>query len=373
MRAELQAHIAFHLTGRLSQGEVGALARNDLHPAILAGYRDLTALRYDFPLVLTRAGGDGQPVQSLSGLVDRALNEMAADATTERVRKHAVRLEREIRKLVAEGTRGSLSELWDSAAARIGAKNDKLLQDSLRRLRSALKSDGEVIDCDKAMPFRLFQHAWRILQDRKNEKFRANIDKLIMKLSDILSADFVNSKEGLSADRLRASIGAVHRDVFDFDAMSRLLGEAATQVPMPESRRARVRSLLSALRAQRFFAHASDGDKWIGAAEPYGFAFEKCSEAVAAYRERMPKMIELAKTMAVAQLEAAGEYSETRHDAFFAEFGANGLDPEDIALFPDYLICLHAAELQPADGELILAALAAGMPAKVRAANRRPA
>ena len=75
--------------------------------------------------------------------------------------------------------------------------------------------------------------------------------------------------------------------------------------------------------------------------------FEKCSDAVAAYRERLPKMIELAKAIAVARLEIDGEYSEARHDAFFEEFGDNGLDPEDLALFPDYLICLDLAMSKP--------------------------
>ena len=73
MQVELQAHIAFHLTGRMAQGEGDALARSDLQPALLAGYRDLTTLRYDFPLVLIRAGSDGQSVQSLSALFDGAL------------------------------------------------------------------------------------------------------------------------------------------------------------------------------------------------------------------------------------------------------------------------------------------------------------
>ncbi len=266
-------------------------------------------------------------MQSLSGLFDGALKGIAANADGDRIRKHAVRLEREIRKLVAEGVTGSLFKLWDVAAARVGAKNDELLQDSLSRLRAALKTDGEVIDCDKAMPFRLFQHLWQIGQDRKAQKFRADINKLIMKLSDILSADFVRSKEGLSADRLRASIGAAHQDAFDFDAMSRVLVEASPSVPMPESRRQRVRGLLSALRSQRFFPPAGESDKWIGVAEPYSFVFEKCSDAVAAYRERLPKMVELAKAIAMAKLETEGEYSEARHDAFFAEFGDNGLDP----------------------------------------------
>ena len=103
----------------------------------------------------------------------------------------------------------------------------------------------------------------------------------------------------------------------------------------------------------------------IDVGEPYSFVFETCTDAVAAYRERLPKMIELAKAMAMARLETEGEYSEARHDAFFAEFGANGLDPEDLALFPDYLICLRAADLPAADSDLLLQAFVAGMPAKV--------
>ena len=47
---------------------------------------------------------------------------VAANGDGERVRRHGIRLEREIRKLVAEGVGGPLSKLWDIAAARIGAK-----------------------------------------------------------------------------------------------------------------------------------------------------------------------------------------------------------------------------------------------------------
>jgi hypothetical protein len=365
MQADLQAHIAFHLTGRLPLGEFDTHAQNDLHPAIFAGYRDLTALRYDFPLVLVRAGDDRQSVQSLSGLIDGALKTFATDRDAERARWDGIRLEREIRKLVAEGVAGPLSKLWDIAAARIGAKTDEPLSESLSRLRAALTSDGEVVDCDMAMPFRLFQHLWQVGQDRKARKFRADINTLIMKLSDILSAEFGRSKEGLSAERLRASVGAAHQSAFDFDAMSRLLADSTVNVPMPESRRRRVRGLLLTLRAQRFYSPASDGEKGINVGEPYHFVFEKCSDALAAYRERLQKMVELAKAIAVARLEIEGEYSEARHDAFFEEFGDNGLDPEDLAVFPDYLICLRAADLAASESDLILQAFVAGMPAKI--------
>lgn len=363
MQAELQAHIAFHLTGRMAQGEFAALASSDLQPAIFAGYRDLTALRYDYPLVLVR--DDKQPVQSLSGVFDDALKAIATDGDADRLRKHALHIEREIRKLVAEGSAGSLKKLLDAAVARVGGKGDELMQNSASRLRAALKADGEVADCDRTTPFRVMRHLWEIGQDRKAKAFRADLNKLIMKLSDILNAEFVRSKEGQSAERLRASIGLVHQSAFDFNALSRMLNDSAHDVPMPEGRRQRVRGLLSVLRAQRFYAAAGEGDKLIGVGEPYSFIFDTCSGAVAAYRERLPKMIELAKAIAIARLETAGEYSEARHDTFFAEFGVNGLDPAELALFPDYLICLRAAELPAADSELVLQALAAGMPIKV--------
>src|SRR5512139_1491763 len=288
MQAELQAHIAFHLTGRMAQGEFAALASSDLHPAMFAGYRDLTALRYDYPLVLV--ADDKQPVQSLSGLIDSLLKALATDADIDRLRKQALRIERELRRLVAEGSTGNLKKLWDVAVARIG--DDELFKNSASRLRAALKVDGEVVDCDRNTPFRVVQHLWQLGQDRKAKAFRADLNKLIMKLSDILSAEFVRSKEGQSAERLRASIGTVHQNAFDFNTLSRLLNDSARDVPIPESRRQRVRGLLSVLRAQRFYAAAGEADKWIGVGEPYSFIFEKCSDAVAAYRERLPKVIE---------------------------------------------------------------------------------
>ena len=53
---------------------------------------------------------------------------------------------------------------------------------------------------------------------------------------------------------------------------------------------------LAALRTQRFFPapHATS--------TPYMFAFDTCSDAIRAYRERLPKAIELAKAVAVAEL-----------------------------------------------------------------------
>jgi hypothetical protein len=48
-----------------------------LRPAVLARYRDLSRLRYDFPLVLVAEGALAGAVRSLSSVVDDMLVENA--------------------------------------------------------------------------------------------------------------------------------------------------------------------------------------------------------------------------------------------------------------------------------------------------------
>ncbi len=359
MDAELHGYLAFHLTGR-QPGKGGRIDEPGLRPALFAGFRDLARLRYDFPLVLTASGEDGSAVQSLSALFDRIVEEIASGAEGERVRKHALRLEQEIRVLAAEGAGGKLIALLDTAASRLSAHNDELFQDSLKRLRVAIKIDGDVVDCDRAMPFRLFHHAWTVVHARRARAFRKDVDRLVARLSDILAADFVHSPEGLSADRLKASVGAVHREAFDFAAMATLLAEASPRVPLPDSRRQRIQSLISVLKSQRFFpAAGGNGSSNVGVT-PYDLVFDSCAEAVNAYRERLSAMTEVARALAIAELESEGRYNGLKHDLFFQEFGANGLDPSELARFPDYLIVARA-DLIPD----IVKAVSAGLPAKV--------
>lgn len=363
MEAGLQTHIAFHLTGKTQGDGLDGIAGLDLRPALFAGYRDLTKLRYDFPLVLAHgAAEDAAPVQSLSGVIDGALQKLARGGETDRLTKHALRLEREIRTLVAAGVAGSLSSLLDRAAQRPAAQGDMLFRESLGRLRAALELDGELVDCDQAMPARLLAHAWKRVQRRKTRAARADIDRLIVKLSDILKADFVRSPEGRSAASLKAGVGAAHERAFDFDAMSRFLERAAPKDTLPDSRRRRIRRLLATLETQKFFPPP---DQTVAGAGFHAFAFDSALGALDAYRERLPSMIELAKAMAMAELETAGAYKEARHDAFFADFAANGLDPRDAALFPDYLVRVNAGTMSAVDADRLMDVLTAGLPMKI--------
>ncbi len=358
MEADTQAHVAFFLTGRRPGEYLDAVDGLDLRPALFAGYRDLTPLRYDFPLVLEAGGADPSGVQSLSGLVDKALEAVAKGADAERVRKHALRLEQEIRALVARGESGTLSALLESAAGKIGPA-DASFQDSLRRLRPAIKADGPVVDCDAALPRRLLRHVWDAAQAAKAARFGKKLERLGLKLSAVLQSDFERSPRGLAADRLQASVGEGFAQAFDFEAMSRVLVKSQPYEGMPAARKRRITDLLRVLKSQRFFA---GGD---AASKPYGFTFDSCGAALKAYRERLPRLVELARAIVVAELEIDGEYNPSRHDPMFEAYGDAGLDPQELAVFPDYLVCVDAAKLDDQENARLMEILSSGLPIKV--------
>ena len=358
MEADLQAHVAFFLSGKANTPNLEAIDQLNLRPALLAGYRDLTRLRYDFPLILVQNLAGGACVESLSGLIDGILDKIARGGDAERLRRHVLRLERHIRAQAAAGKEGKLSALWDKAARELG-KNDAQVADSLARARANLKVDGEVIDCGGALPRRLIGHIWALTQAQRAQRFGEVVDRLVIKLSEILQADFANSNAGRSAANLKRTFGSGPMDQFDFDAMSRLLCKSVPKENLSKNRRKRIEKLLATLRAQRFFPapHATS--------TPYTFAFDTCSDAIRTYRERLPKAIELAKAVAVAELEVRGEYSEAKHDRLFESFGENGLDPRDMALFPDYLVQIDAESLPGGELGTLTEIMSLNLPIKV--------
>ncbi len=359
MHAELQADIAFHLTGARSGKELGALEGLGLRPALLAAYRDLTRLRYDFPLVLREYAAEDRVFEPLSGLMDRAVEDASRQGSDAgRLKAHALRLEQELRAMAAAGASGSLAALADDVGRRLAPGEDTAFAESLGRLHAALgKADGELVDCSAAMPARLLTHAWRAVQQKKAAAFRGNVDRLILKLGDILRADLARSAAGRSPASLKASVGGIHGEAFDFEAMSRFLAPISAEGALSESRRGRIESTLAALKSQRFYA-APD-------AEALAFQFDSCAGALRAFRERMPAMMRLAKAITVAELELEGEFSAPRHDALFEQLAAGGLDLRDLALFPDYLVCAGASDLRAREQDALQEILAGGLPMKI--------
>ncbi len=360
MAATSQDETLFHVTGKRSAA-LAAVDVGTLRPALLAGYRDLTRLRYDFPVVLADPGAPEYAV-SLSEAVNRLLADLAPRGLEgERLRKHVLRLERELRTMLAEGASGTLSELWAVAAHRLGSADDETLGQVLAQAGDALPVDGPLIDCDARLPGLFVAHAWRHAHAAKTREFRALADRLVRRLTDIQRAAFVRSAAGQQPEALRAGIGSMHADDFDFALMSKLVARNAPKDELPPARRARIEGALSVLRAQSFYpgpAGPVDG-------APYEFSFDNCAAAVDAYRTRLPQLVRVVRALTIAELEAEGAYVEADHDPFFERYDENALTADDLALFPDYLVVIPPGRNDAPENAGLLDMLSAGLPVKV--------
>jgi ferredoxin len=354
--------ITFHLTGRRPESGLDDIGALTLCPAVLAGYRDLERLRHDYPLVLADGDSSEACLRSLSEVVDEVLQAVAPQGIEgEALRRQTLRLEREIRSRVARGERGTLAELWARAADDLARRSNQPPADQLDRAQGALAVNGPVIGCDADTPEELLGHLWAADQRRRARAFHETVGGLIVGLSDILRAERMRSAEARTPDGLRASIGSAHAEVFDFEAMARILAPTAGAGALSPSRRERILWALSVLRGQRFFPDPG------GQVEPLPFLFASAAEALAAYRERLPAMVELVKAIAVAELEVDHGYQEHRDDALLARFDEGALGPADLAAFPSYLVCVR---LRPGDDDqraALIQPLALGLPMKVLA------
>ena len=353
MHVTHQDQLAFHLTGHVSTGALEPIEGRGLLPALFAPVRDLAALRHDYPLVLA----PGTPARSLAALFDAAISGAGEGEAAERLRGHAMRVERVLRRIAAEGAAERLSAAWELAVARIGG-SEPGLRENLDRLRLALPREGVLAGCDRALPARLLAHEWGEAQRTRTERLRATIGTLAGALENLLKADFAGSAAARSPERLRAAMGGVHAGIFDFDTMARLLSRAAPVAGLDEGRRRRIDWLLTVLRGQHFAPVAGSR------AAPYEFAFTSAAAALQAWRERLAEAGELARAIAMAGLEVAGEYNEAKHDPLFAAFGAGQPPGAD---FPSYLVCLADRALTPDESALVLEALGTGLPFKVLA------
>lgn len=341
-----------------------------LRPALFAQYGALDTLRYDYPLVLFDGDGGGPFMGSLCSVVDGILQELAPPgAAGERMRRDLLRLEAAIRARVLSGTEGTLSELWRQAEDDLVARCDAAEKDELSRnldlARDRLDVDGPVIDCDAATPAKLLVHAWEQVQAAKAKTFRKRVEGLILKLTDILKADYMKSDKARKPEALKSAIGDNWAADFDFEAMSLVLTKKSHDDELSQDRRKRIEATLMVLQSQRFYAPGRASADRADREAPYGFVFDNCADALDAFRARLPEMVDFVKAITIAELEIVNRYRPIQHDSFFARFDENELGEDELALLPFYLVCLRDGHSEAAETAQAFESLASGLPVKV--------
>ncbi len=339
-------------------------------PALFASYGDLRQLRYDYPLVLIENDGGSVCVQSLTGVVDALIRKVTPPGPQGKAfRWQLLHLEQNIRDLVADGTKGPLSQLWRKAEAELLKSGDgdgrEELVGNLDLAREMLEVDGAVIDCDDKTPVQFLVHAWNTIHAGQAKAFRKRVDGLILKLSDILKADFIKSDKARSPEILKSAVGDTFETDFDFDAMSRVLVEGSHSDLLSADRLQRIRAVLMVLQSQRFYGPGRASGPRMNEVEPYSFIFDCCAAAMDAFRDRLPQMVDFIEAVSIAELEIQNKYRPVLHDPFFQRFDESELTAGDLALFPSYLVCLRDGQSDAAETVRALEAIASGFPVKV--------
>jgi len=364
MKSETSELIAFHLTGERPKDAESDPTKLKLRPALLSGYRDLSEIRHDYPLVLVDGASD-RPIESLSGLANSILQATAPRGIGgERMRKHVIGLEKEIRALAFQKKPGLLSETWSQAADRLlsktglSAEDKEELAKNLGKARNALGCDGQLVSCDASTPATVVTHAWRSIRDKRNQSVKKELREIIIGLRGILENDYMRSNEARKPEALQATVGTSFEDEFDFQAMSKALPKVKAVDLLPRNRRRRVESAISVLESQKFFGSGRDE----GA---HSFEASSCTEALSAFRKRLPEMVAFVAAIRIAELEIENAYREEKHDEFFKQFNEDSLSAEDVALFPFYLVCMSDKGYDDANKAALIQILSSELPIKV--------
>jgi hypothetical protein len=364
MKIEANELLTFHLTGERPKDAKNDPATLELCPALSSGYRDLTRIRHDYPLVLVNGRPD-RPVESLSGIVNAILQAAAPRGIVgERMRKNLISLEEKIRTLASKEGAGVLSEVWSEAADDLLSKEDlsaedrEALEANLGRARGALPGDGQLLGCDENTPAVVTAHAWKAIRARRDQRVKKELREILIKLSNILENDYMRSNQARKAEALKATVGTSFEDEFDFQAMSKALPKVGAKELLPKKRRNRIELAISVLESQKFFS----SEQAEGA---YPFEARSCTEALSLFRTRLPEMVDFVKAIWVSGLEIENAYREEKHDKFFVQFNEDSLSADDIGAFPSYLVCMNDEDYDDANKAALIEILSSQLPIKV--------
>nr|WP_319515372.1 ferredoxin [uncultured Cohaesibacter sp.] len=341
-----------------------------LRPALFARYNALDSLRYDYPLVLIEGEEVEKPLIPLCQIVDEALRQVAPQGPDgEELRQQVLHLEQRMREKVAAGAEEKLSELWRISEAELVAECGQSafgpLDQNLDRARQTITLDGRVIGCTEATPGKVLAHVWQSMHLTRARKFRYKVDRLVLRLNDILKSDHIKSDEAHSPEALAKSMGLDGDKSIDFGVLSNILHRVRPEDRLPADRVARIKHVLQVLQTQAFFGPGRATYSYPDKAVCYSYVFQSCTEALDAYRDRLPSVIEFSKALAIAEMEVENKYVPDLHDAVFANFDESDLTEEQMAFLPPAMIFLRDGVTDSSEISRAYEALACGLPIKV--------
>jgi hypothetical protein len=152
-----------------------------------------------FPLVLVEGARAPEFVRSLSSLIDTMLKDVAPRGIEgERLRRHALQLEREIRHRRGPGRPWQPVRTVGAGRGAAGCARRRDAGTGAAARRRRREREGQVVGCTQQMPAQPDHARLACRAARQGQAFQADLSRLVLKLSDILRAAHSHSQAGAS-------------------------------------------------------------------------------------------------------------------------------------------------------------------------------
>ncbi len=361
----------FHL-GNPSVKEKVQRVGSDFLPALLEPYRDVSRLRYDYPLFLFDAAqseanpNPEQLAKPIAEVLSETVASFAPGGDSARILKDNLPwVERELRqKLVDVEGPVAASELVKAACdalvthLKLDVENNAKLLDDTGKMLAALPANGHLLAYGRYPAIHLLVHSIRSRVIPRHAAFRGEIKLHIRELKDLLDVDWSKSADSKKPETLQGSIGG-GSSFIDTSALSNVMAKKSQgSISMSAERRARIESALATLEEYqhsntlvRFIHNGPLEGEWLSSTEGFESVedTDPCAAATRLFDEEAQRLARVFASARIARLEINGIYDAAIHDPFFANFDWETFSREELLLVPA-VIALESANHVATDG-----------------------
>lgn len=326
---------------------------SDYLPALLSPFRDVSKIRYDYPLVLFSrdSAQSSQYAQPLSSCLRESINGFAPGDNSARILKDNLSwLEHAIRTEIAdnEGPQSLLPILARTTDAlqqhlSLSSENSESLRSDLEKLTATFTEGDQLLPYDRYTAIHLMIHLIHGRSEERWNRFESELEDLQQKLNRILDIEKSKSAEATAADTLQRSVGS-NAARFDSEALSSVLSQGAGTVTMPDARRERISDAAETISQfrrnpiQLCFIHTGDfSGPWSDQHSAHieiSVDSDPCRRAAELFDSEAVKLAQLFTACRIARLEINNSYDSVVHDPWFANFNWEAFSEEELLLVP---------------------------------------
>jgi ferredoxin len=352
----------FFLGDPVAREQVAAVD-GDFLPALMNPFRDVSKVRYDYPLFLySPVGRRGGPLaKPLSQYLRDTVEGFAAGADAAKILKDNLAwLERNLRQelssqeapVTAEPLFAKATDALQQHLNLTGENQARLQGDLEKFLKAVKKANGQLLGYSKYVAIQLMGHAVRSHVVPRRVQFQGRVSELIKGLRNLLEVEHEKTEAATKPEAVKSSVGGAGK-LFDASALSAVIKKHSHgSISMKPEQRARVEAALKTLKdyaedpiALRLIHNGRLAGAWLEQTSDITAVVDAdpCTKATELFDIEAAKLAKIIAAARIADLEIKGLYDPQIHDAWFANFNWEGFSQDEMLLLPA-VVAVDAAD-----------------------------